>query len=478
MTSKTAAAARGATGYTLLVTHQNTWRIYDDKNKKKENTRQYLEQYYFHEDASNDRTCNRLQMSFPYHHCLMKASHHSSQTVLDAQCLYPYFRTKNRRNQLNYFTNYIDSMHAVARVHENEDLKTPFTELTAFQKTHLISQSAMTGLLVSRLFVISAARPWTIQCSKKHADITAKYIHSALASEFLLGRRYYYNLPRVIQDIRTVGHDCDEQIYANLTAEDATFEKIQENRTQVVALYASNSARLEHAIKQFKRGFLSLQTIREDPEFKKLFQMFWLLQSQCMKYRSVAMSSLNARKILCERNNIAFDSKSISILVCNTVFSCQAICPRLFGHDVAHLFDNRTGSYARYVKTTKAKQLELANQGLISAFLTFSALEPNMVSDRLAPHMEKPWHYPCDFSSYAFHIPSRDTIFGPLISKHRHHIPRHVNIERTFFLTKENKDRFYLPMQDVLTELQTGKKAAKESRKKNKTNFKYNISKY
>jgi len=35
MTSKTAAAARGATGYTLLVTHQNTWRIYDDKNKKK-----------------------------------------------------------------------------------------------------------------------------------------------------------------------------------------------------------------------------------------------------------------------------------------------------------------------------------------------------------------------------------------------------------------------------------------------------------
>lgn len=468
MTSKTE-AVRGASGYTLLVTHQRTWRIYNDKNKKKENTTQHLEQYYFHEDASNDRTCNRLQMSFPYHHCLMKASHHSSQTVLDAQCLYPYFRTK--KNRLNYFTNHIDSMHAVTRVHENEISKTLFTELTAFQKTHLIAQSAMTGLLISRLFGISYAKPWTIQFSKKHADITAKYIHSALASECLIGCRYYHNLPRVIQDIRAVGNDCNEQSYANLTEEDATFEKIQENRTQLIALYASNSARLEHAIKQFKRGFLSLQTIREDPEFKKLFQMFWLLQSQCMKYRSVVISSLNARRILCERNNITFDSKSISILVCNTVFSCQTICPRLFGYDVAHLFDNRTGSYARFVKTTKVKQLELANQGLISAFLTFSAVEPNMVSDCLAPHMEK-IYYPCDFSSYAFHIPSRDTIFGPLISKHRRHIPRYVNIERTSFLTKENKDCFYLPIQEVLTELQTGKKAAKESRKKNKRNFK------
>ena len=102
MISKTAATTRRASGYTLLVTHRNTWRIYDDKNKNKENTRQHLEQYYFHEDASNDKTCKRLQMSFPYHHCLTKASHHSSQTVLDAQCLYPYFRTKNQKQQTNW----------------------------------------------------------------------------------------------------------------------------------------------------------------------------------------------------------------------------------------------------------------------------------------------------------------------------------------------------------------------------------------
>jgi hypothetical protein len=469
MTSTTATATR-ANDYTLLVTQRNTWRLYHNKNK--ENTRQHLEQYYFNEDASNERSRNRLQKSFPYHHCLTKASHHSSQTVLDAQCLYPYFKTK--RNQTTYFTNHVDSMHAVARVHENENSKTPFTEITAFQKTHLIAQSAMTGLLVSRLFGISCAKPWTIQCSKKHADLTAKYIHSALASECLIGCRYYYNLPRVIQDVRTVGHGRGEQSYTNLTAEDATFEKIQETRAQLIALYSSNISRLEHAIKQFNRGFLSLQTIREDPDFKKLFQIFWLLQSQCMKYRDVVTSGSIAHQIFCEKNNIAYDSKSINIMLCNTVFSCQAICPRLFSYDVAQLFDNCTGSYARYVKTTKAKQLELCSQGLISAFLTFSAIEPNLVSECLAPHMEKPWHYPSDFSSYAFHIPSRDTIFGPLVSKHRRHIPRHVNIERTFFMTRNNKDCFYLPMQEVLTELQTGKKAAKESWKKNKKNFKEN----
>jgi hypothetical protein len=59
-----------------------------------------------------------------------------------------------------------------------------------------------------------------------------------------------------------------------------------------------------------------------------------------------------------------------------------------------------------------------------------------------------------------------------LVLKHRRHIPRPANIERTFFMTRNNKDRFYLPMQEVVTELQTGKKAAKESWKKNKTNFK------
>jgi hypothetical protein len=467
----TGAAATRESGYTLFVTHRNTWRIY---HKKQENTRQHLEQYYFHEDASNDNSGNGIQKSFPYHHCLMTAAHSSSQTVLDSKCLYPNFKTKTNQKMHCIYTKHIDSTHALARIHENETetSKTPFTELTAYQKTHLTAQSAMTGLLVSRLFNISSAKPHTIKRSKTHADITANHIHSALASEYLIGRRYYYNLQRMIQDVYAVGH---ERRHRNLTPEDATCEKVQENRAQLVALYNSNIDRLEHAIKQFKRGFLSLQSIREDPEYKRMLEMFWLVQSQTMKYREVVISGLNARQILCENNNIAFDRESINIMVCNLVFSCQAIYPRLFSYDIAHLFDNRTGSYARYVKTVKAKLLELCNQGLISGFLAFSAVEPNLVSTCVAPHMEEPkLHHPYDFSSYAFHIPSRDTVFGPLLSKHRSHIPRPDNIGRTFFMKKDNKQCFYLPVQDVLRELQSGQKAAKEIWKKNKENFKEN----
>ena len=477
MTSVTASGT--TSGYTLRVMNQTTWRIYHQKQKQNgngndsnDNTMRHLEHYYFHENASNPKSdkdnqiqTRVLQKSFPYHHCLMKASHSSSQTVIDAQCLYPYYKTKINQ----------EKMHTLTQIHEREQSKTPFTELTAFQKTHLKAQSAITGLLVSRLFKIPSAKPWTIQCSKKHADLTARYIHSALASEYFIGNRYYYNLPTVLsQEARTVGHDQTHN-YKNMTVNIATFENIQENRAQLDALYRSNIARLENAIQQFKRGFLSLQTIRKDPEYKKMFETFWLLQSQCMNYRDVITLSLNARQVMCERNNIAFDHKSINIMICNLVFSCEAVCPMLFNYNIVHLFDNCNGSYARYVKTTKAKQLELCNQGLISGFLTFAAIEPNLVTRNIAPHMEE-FHFQTytDFSNHAFHIPSRDEVFGPLLLKHRSHIPRPDTIERTFFLTKNNKDCFYIPMEEILMELQTGKKAAKESWKKNKQNFKEN----
>ena len=199
--------------------------------------------------------------------------------------------------------------------------------------------------------------------------------------------------------------------------------------------------------------------------------MFWLLQTQCMKYRQVTNSGMSAHQVFCEKNNITFDRRAIQVMVCNLVFSCQIICPRLFAYEIAHLFDNRDGSYTRYVEVTKAKQLEMCNQGLTSAFLTFSAIEPNMVSTNLAPHIKECDAHPSDFSEYAYHIPSRDAIFGPLLSKHRVHIPRPVKIVRTFFVNGNNKDCFYLPVQEAFDELLTGKKVAKEMWKKNKKNF-------
>lgn len=460
--------AMAVTGYTLRVINGRTWRIY--RGNGTNNAEKMVEQYYFHEDASNVTQGQGIQKSFPQHHCLMRASLSSAQTILDDKCLHRSY-TGAKYDALQ--PHRIDSTCAVARVHTNEKMKTPFTELTAYQKRHLIARSGMTGLLVSRLFGISSAKPWTIKWLKNHADLIAKYIHSAFACECLIGNRYYYNLPQVLRQEKFPNGYPHEKKLASIKEDDATYDKIIQSRQQLVALYNSNIERLENAIKQFRRGFLSIQTIREDSENKKMLEIFWLLQTQCMKYREVAESGLNAHQVFCEKNNMTFDKRSIQVVLCNLLFSCQAICPKLFTYDIAHLFDNHTGTYARYARTVKSKQLEMGSQGLISAFLVFSAIEPNMVSMNLAPHIEERHsHYHSDFSEYACHIPSRDAIFGSLILKNRVHIPRPVNILRTFFMTKNNKDCFYLPVQETLTELRTWKKSAKEMWKKNKKNFK------
>jgi len=461
--------AATAPGYTLRVFNGNTWRIYHDKppTSKSNQKEVVIEQYYFHENASNVKKLapgQSIQKSFPHHHCLMKASLSSTQTILDYKCLHRSYARATYVFQPEWI---VSSTDALARIHDDKN-KTPFTELTAYQKNHLTAQSAMAGLLVSRLFGFSSAKPHTIKCLKKHADITARCIHSALACEYLIGNRYYYNLPAVLsQEKFNIGRLPIEKMLHNIKAEDATYDKIQESRVQLIELYNSNIERLEDAVKQFRRGFLSIQTIREDSEYKKMLKMFWMLQTQCMKYREVSESSMSARQTFCERNDIAFDRRSIQVMICNLVFSCQAICPRLFAYENVHLFDDCSGSYARYVHVTKAKQFEMCNQGLVSAFLTFSAIEPKIVCSTLAPHMEEcKTHHPYNFSEYAFHIPSRDATFGPLLSKHRVHIPRPVNIIRTFFMTKNNKDCFYLPLQEALTELYTGKKVAKNVWKK------------
>ena len=459
-----------ATGYTLCVINGNTWRIYDknESAQKIKETKVTLEHYYFYDDASNVKKLalgQGIKKSFPHHHCLMRASLSSAQAILHDKCPHRFYATDVFQPA--------GSTHALARIHDanNEGFKTPFTELAAHQKNYLHAQSAMAGLLVSRLFGFSSAKPHTIQCLKKHADLTAKYIHSAFASECLIRNRYYYNLPIVLSGKKSIV-GIENNVFKEIKAEDATREKIQENRAQLIELYNSNIERLENAVKQFKRGILPIQTIREDSEFNKMFQKFWTLQRQCMKYRDVTVSGISAHQLLCERKNITFDRKYIEVVICNLVFSCQAICPMLFSYDVAHLFDNSTGSYARYVKVVRDKQLEMCKDGLISAFLAFSAIEPKMVSTTMAPHLleQGEWCYP-EFSDYGFHIPSRDAIFGQLLSKHRVHIPRPVKIVRTFFVNGNNKDCFYLPVQEAFDELLTGKKVAKEMWKKNKKNF-------
>ena len=466
--SSGSAGSAGSAEYVLRSSQDTNWRIYHQpKDGGREcDVRDILAHYYDRESAStvkrsrsSSHTTLHLEKSLPYHHCLMSASLASTRKLVARDNrYYPYPYSHNNPNPLRTPA---AALHHIAHIHDTKNI-TPFVCMTVEQKNRLVCQSAMAGLLVSRLFGISSARPYTIKFLNKHADVTAMCIHSALASEYLIGNRYYYNLPAELSDeAHVVG-----KLYADVCAHDVTYDEIQESRSQLTRLYRSNIDRLENAVQQFRRGFISLKTMREDPEFTKMFEMFWLVQTQSVsQYKSVDC------QVLCQGNGIDFDQRSIDMHVCSTVFSCQVVCPRLFCYDIAHLFDNRNQSYVRYIKMAKAKQLQLSNQGLNSAFLAFSAIEPIMVSMKLAPHIEekKTW-FPSDCSFYMNHIPSRDEIFGSLLCKHRFHIPQTVTIERTYFLTKNNTDSFYLPVQDVLKELRTGKKSSEKIWKKNKLN--------
>ena len=458
--------------YTLRFTKGTTWRIYREGKEGKEeeyDAREAISQYYFHDSASavkkscrdtpqphdNTDTHAHFEKSFPYHHCLMSASLGSSQKLIarDNHC-YPY-KTKHTSAHL-------------AHIHDKKNI-TPFVIITPYQKTHLTCQSAMAGLLVSRLFGIYYAPRHKVKCFKKYAEFTARYTHSALASEYLIGYRYYYNLPEVLsEETNIVG-----KILSLRDATTTTYEKIKKSRSQLVKLYDANIDRMENAVQQFRRGLVSLESIREDPEFTALFEVFWLVQTLSVNQYKFMTSDMSAHQVFCESNGIAFERKSMTMHVCNIVFSCQVVCPRLFSYDIAHLFDDKKQSYVQYVKTVRAKQLQLSNEGLKSAFLAFSAIEPRMVSMKLAPHMEdtKRW-IPFDSSLDMNHIQSRDEIFGTLLCKHRCHISRPaVAVQRTFYMTKNNKDCFYLSVQDVLEELRTGQKSSKNIWKKNKSNF-------
>ena len=377
--------------YALRSSQDTTWRIYHQQKDGgggcecdgECDARDTLAHYYVCESASalkrsmsSSHTTSHLENSFPYHHCLMSASLGSTRKLVARDNrYYPYPYLINHP----FIPTHTASASHIAHIHDKKNI-TPFVCTTAEQKNRLVCQSAMAGLLVSRLFGISSARPYTIKFLNKHADVTAMCIHSALASEYLIGNRYYYNLPAELSDeAHIVG-----KLYADVCAHDVTYDEIQESRSQLALLYRSNIDRLENAVQQFRRGFISLKSMREDPEFTKMFEMFWLVQTQSVThYKSVDC------QVLCQGNGIDFDQRSIDMHVCSTVFSCQVVCPRLFCYDIAHLFDNRNQTYVRFIRMAKAKQLQLSNQGLNSAFLAFSAIEPIMVSMKLAPHIEE-----------------------------------------------------------------------------------------
>ena len=353
-----------------------------------------------------------------------------------------------------------------ARIHTLGDI-TPFTGITVRQKGVVIAHSGIAHLLVKKLTGVFGAKPHTRRVALEHADIIASFISSALACEYLVGNRYYRNLPTILATERNVVGGAENSTYSRLTAEEATSAKIQETEEALQVLYDANIYRLESCADQYQRGFVSLETLRTDPEFDLMMSHFWKLNFQTMKWRSMSEDRIAAARA--NRSVVYSHDKETAerIFACSQIFKSQSRFARLCQYRIAHLFDNGNFNYASLLRTTKSSQLRLCNDGMLAALLAFTAIEPQMVTAEMVPKLGLTY-FTANVSSAANHIQSRDPIFGELLAKHRQHIPmtnklytKKAGLGDSGGIWRDSSSASakitYVPVQDTLESIRTGR---------------------
>jgi len=176
-------------------------------------------------------------------------------------------------------------------------------------------------------------------------------------------------------------------------------------------------------VQQYKRGFVSRDTIREDPEFVKMMTAFWRLASQLLKikddFEAQAANPLTLMWFSSRKN-------ARRITMVSVVNEPGVIAPGLYDYDIAHIFDNASSSYAIYIQTVKSTWLRIAGDGSNASFLAFAAIEPTMVTEDYAPKIggNLAEYHGLSLMSCANYISSRDPVFGALRKRHQCHMIR------------------------------------------------------
>ena len=355
-------------------------------------------------------------------------------------------------------------------------------------KHHLTALSGMTGLLVSRMLgherghrvrhmngLPVAPFPFgdLYETTKKtYAQRMNQYIHSALAAEHIIGNRYFREVilarkavlnlavSSAYSEFPVLAEDADPEVREeqrrryeqdrecpvgmlrcnatkNLTARDVTPEALEITRQELITAYAANIDRLMAAIRQYRRGFVSLADIRTDLEFVRLNTVFWRYSNQVIKAKSefeerdaTAASNLPFRAVHPADYSTFRDIKDAKRFLAFSLISEPAVLvPLMYKYEVARIFDNWRQSYVKYIATTKESWARLANDGSNTTFLAFAAIEPEMVTTDYAPTIGCTTAFQTlSLNSCVNYIPSRHPVFGALCVKHRHHIPRTADV--------------------------------------------------
>jgi hypothetical protein len=455
MKSTPARAVPATTEYSHSVGNNIThiWNIRSTSRSAAAAAAAAIEDFYLHENMSStnpkQNPHTQINKSFPRHHALVCASLDSTRVLIARR----------------------DTGGVCRKRYTNDDART-----TAYQKHHLVSMSGLAGLLIARWTGVTVARAHTIKTAKKHAEITAKYTHSVLACEILVGNRYYRDLPRVLASSSSLSSSSSNIIgndnSTNLTPADVTPESVAATKTELLETYTAQIDRLLHAVAQYKRGFVGLQAIRSDPEFMRMMCAYWRYCKQLIKIH---------RNFEENRDDDDYDGDSDGecfvaaadetfatrrFFVSADVSAVSAMVPQLYNYDIVHLFDGATQGYAKFVKITRHTLVRLSNDGLTAAFLSFAAIEPRMVTAEMAPkHGTK--YLTTSLPSCANHIPSRDPLFGLLRIKHRANIPRtadavnavNADIQGIPRLPPSIRNvRNYSPLYDTLENIRAGRR--------------------
>lgn len=331
---------------------------------------------------------------------------------------------------------------------------------SVYQKHHLVTISGLCGLLTARLFntghtkrsmtsrhVVGGVSVSNYDAPEhlalvlnRWAHFTSRYIHSALTSELLIGNRYYRNIAQHSSLNTPIGNISKK--YTLLSEPSPSDMAVA--KQELCQVYNSTIERLTHTVKQYKRGFMNLATIHSDPQFERLLTLFWDYANKVMKcqneFEKCVFPGIYENKQYADDVDEAYENMYLvasrrffeqknakRFLVVSDVSELCALVPRLYDYDVVHLFDSVKQTYARFVGVVKETLVRLANDGLTSAFLSFAAIQPDMVTSDFAPKHATKYQHLC-LKSCANHIPSSHPVYGALRVQYREHIPRTADV--------------------------------------------------
>jgi hypothetical protein len=435
--------------HTLNDSRIHSWNV---RTKNSNGSNKVIEEYYLNEEMAAPNVGKPrnavLRKAFGRHTAVTASSLYSCRKILQREIcqVHPNFRMVNEQNTSS------------AQVHDVSSL-THFTDLTSFKQKHLLAgQSGMVGLLIARLLRVKEQGICHIWTNKQASEMIARYSHSEFSTEILVGNRYLYRLPQLIScdysDKYVVGstsNGCKETIPLDCN----TPEKIKETHSLLLDLYRRHIDSLCSAVNLFKVGKVSLDEIRTNPEFVQLLSVFWRYNNQLMAIQSNILPS----DYQCELKRI---------FAVSDICSISAQVPRLISYDIAHIFDNPRQSFAIFLKTTKETFIRLSNDGLTSAFLTFAAIEPKMISNDFNPtHSTK--YVGFDLVCHANHIPSKHVTFGSLRIQYARHIPIWKNTnKRAIYRSIDQYQPKYYPVQVQIDDIRAGRCQTKKSMRVNK----------